>query len=245
MNRGPVWLSLCLVYFLCYLSLPPTLLSFELAAEPEPSALVLSDRAREFGGFFRKKHNFAAVLASSRGVWSVTAENQEKSIRIQSSGYIAKLEYAFYIPLYTRFGYLIGSSLGFGYEQVREEAGSSLDSFSSQHLPGLLLGLAWNFSPQFRFVTAGETYLERFSNFSGIRFGSEELDKKIEMSLQAYIDHSVSVDFFYSAHWAWRASWHRRWLQYTAPQQAQGTPLGVKLTKRDDWLALGFAYHMF
>jgi len=188
---------------------------------------------------FRKEHNVAVTTGSARGVWKIKRFSTIQDKEIPSEALWLKFQYSFHLPLWQGFGYLLGSSAGVLYEQDTKEG---LKPGLAWHLPGLLVGVVYNYSPSFRVVLAEEIFLERMENLEA---RPPENPASLDANMLSLLDVSLSVDYFFSLHLGVRLDAHYRKIFYTAPENAyeERLPEGVSFEKQDRWLGLGIVYH--
>src|SRR5206468_3802483 len=65
---------------------------------------------------FRRDHNFVVSAGVSKGTWNVKSFGTIKDRQFKNSGVYSLFTYAFHLPLYKGFGYLLGSTFGYHYE---------------------------------------------------------------------------------------------------------------------------------
>ena len=214
-------------------NLRPAVSKMELNLESES----IHDWDRYVRGF-RREHQFAMVAGYSSGVWELYRFGTLEDVRVAEKGAFAKFQYSFHLPIYSGFGYLLGSSFGTLYESSRPN--SKFKSAPSVMLPGVLAGFVLNISPAFRCTVAGEIYLERFDGIQDRdNVGS---DDSIHITTETF-DGSVGIDWFYSLKWALRIEGHLRRLVYVRPQEPDGKPVDANIKKRDEWVGAGVVHH--
>lgn len=187
---------------------------------------------------FRREHQFAMVAGYSSGVWELHRFGTLEDERVNEKGAFAKFQYSFHLPIYSGFGYLLGSSFGTLYESSKSD--SKFRSVPSIMLPGVLAGFVLNISPSIRCTIAGEIYLERFDGIQDRdNVGS---DDSIHITTETF-DGSAGIDWFYSLKWALRIEGHLRRLVYVRPQEPDGKPVDANIKKRDEWVGAGVVHH--
>jgi hypothetical protein len=200
---------------------------------------------------FRREHNFALAAGMSSGTWHVKSFGTLSNEDFPARGAWSKFQYTYHIPIYSGFGYLLGSSAGYHYESANND--HAFRPVSCYEFPGVMAGLVMNFNPRFRLSVAADVYLERYNGIGGP--DSEGNQQQIAITLAAY-DGGVFFDVFYDLPWAVRIEGHKRHLDYERPNSlgANGCrnskgdqapcPVDVTFSKNDGWLGLGIVYHL-
>jgi hypothetical protein len=189
---------------------------------------------------FRREHSMAVSAGPSSGKWHFKRFGSTVNKKYQSSGIFSKVQYSYHIPLHRSFGYLLGTSMGYIFE---DNSDSGIDAANALMLPGLLLGLVYNFSPGFRIVSGADYYLERWSNLGERDDVDTENNPTISVTARA-LDFMTALDVFYDLKWAVRFEVHRREVNYYRPKDAEGKPVDAVISKSDQWLGVGLTYHL-
>jgi len=249
--------KLLYAFFLCLLVAPHSLFGIEPATisktrdvEPlfpendEPPEWTSDvdeqvEENRNFTGVFRNHHNFSIVSGEARGRWYVENFGSVDEGTFPFKAVVNKFQYSFHFPIYGRFGYFLGSSFGFYYEKSNKD--QAFQAISSWHLPGVLIGAVVNVSPALRFLVGLESYMERLEGLSALMATDRE---KVNITMESVVDLSTAVDVFYNPNWGVRLEGHRRWVEYKPPQASSGI-IGARLSKTDEWIAIGLVYHLF
>lgn len=188
---------------------------------------------------YRQEHHFGFSLGGQRGVWQVRGFGEIAEEVYESQGIYGKLSYSFHIPLGGPFGYILGSTLG--YSMGSSKKNDDFRPSPSTHFPGLYVGFDWNVNPRLRFVVGADSYLERLD---GIREGDDSSQgHEVSLSMLAFLDASLMVDFFYDLDWGVRLEFHERNVRYQAPRGSEDRAEGLFLVKEDQWLGMGLIYH--
>lgn len=209
--------------------------------EPVPEAPALEGRGE--GLLFlptRWDHNFALTFGISRGTWEIERFDPVRGKRFPSQAILSKLQYSFHLPITGHFGYSLGSSFGYYWEE--RTFNDTLHRVSSVHLPGIHVGFVTNLTPGLRVEGAFETYLERLE---ALAIDSDEGRKKISITMRPDYDFILALDVFHSLNWGVRVEWHTRRVSHTPPKESEGQVVNALIRKKDAWIALGFIFHFF
>ncbi len=211
-----------------------------LAAEPlvPTKPLLWNSTVQEF----RRNHHLAFIFASTQGTWQYQQLATEDKQTYSTAGVAAKFEYSFRIPFNSGspFGYLLGSSCGFNYEDTR--GSTNLEVGQVWRLPGALAGIVWNLNPQWSFLLTVEHYLERLEGFSE---SGSEVPVRLKTTMQPSYDLGYAVELYSALFWGARFELHQRKILYATPPDLLGADVeNVKMSKRDQWLGIGVVYHL-
>lgn len=187
---------------------------------------------------FRRDHNFSLFVGRTEGTWMVSDFGGLKGQEYAMTGVAVKIQYGFHIPLWLGLGYFLGSSVGYYFESIRS---NSFKPAHSLHLPGLLIGLVYDFSPSFRVLLGIDTYLERLD---GIKEQSSSQDSILDATMLTWFDSSLSFDYFFDLNLAARFEAHKRRVSYIPMDSSEGKIESASFNKQDWWLGVGLVYHI-
>ena len=187
---------------------------------------------------FRKDHNFALFMGRAEGTWKIRDFGSISDEKHAMSGVAIKAQYSYHIPLWQSFGYFLGSSVGYYYESARS---ANFRPVHSLHLPGLLVGLVYDFSPSTRVLLGLDTYLERLD---GLEVRTQESIRVLDATMFTWIDTGIMFDYFFSLNVAARIEAHERNVAYDPMDNSDGKIESANFEKEDRWVGLGLVYHI-
>ncbi len=187
---------------------------------------------------FRKEHQFSWTLGLSQGRWRFKRFGNQVNKYHSDLGSFTKFRYAYHLPIWRSFGYLLGTSAGY-WDQISGSSGMEIQSISM--LPGIVSGFVLNMSPGFRTVLALDYYLERWSGLQESNNDGEE--PNISVTARS-VDVYLALDIFYQLKWAIRIEAHKRWSDYKQPRQSDGKEVHASISREDYWYGLGLLYHL-
>jgi len=187
---------------------------------------------------FRKEHQFSWTLGISQGTWRFKRYGNQINKYHADSGSFTKVRYAYHLPIWRSFGYLLGTSAGY-WDQITGSSGMAVQSITM--LPGIMAGLVLNLSPGFRPIIAVDYYLERWSGLKE----NDQVDDDSDISVTARaVDVYAALDIFYRLKWAIRIEAHKRWSSYKQPRESTGKEVHASISREDHWYGLGILYHL-
>ncbi|MFK7825006.1 MAG: hypothetical protein AB8G05_12670 [Oligoflexales bacterium] len=187
---------------------------------------------------FRKDHNFALFMGRTEGSWKVRDFGSISEERYAMTGLVFKAQYSYHIPLWQSFGYFLGSSVGYYYESTRS---ANFKPSHSLHLPGLLVGVVYDFTPSTRVLFGLDAYLERLD---GMEERNQEGKKALDATMLTRIDTGIMFDYFFSLNIAARIEAHQRNVAYNPMDNSEGKIESADFEKEDWWIGLGLVYHI-
>ncbi|MEZ4744394.1 MAG: hypothetical protein R3B45_18400 [Bdellovibrionota bacterium] len=195
---------------------------------------------------FRQNHHFSLFSGGGRGDWRVGHFGGVASGSYRSIGVIGKLRYSYHVQIYKKFGYFLGTSFGY-FSEIADKTKAFVPS-PALHYPGLLAGLAINFTPGLRALLGVDFYLERLEHFKERDVSDPDnthiiSDSEVGLTMTT-IDFMAAFDFFFNLNWALRAEVHNRRSFYEKPRDVDGLPVDVSISKSDSLASLGIVYHL-
>jgi len=187
---------------------------------------------------FRRDHNFAFTSGISQSEWDVASLGTIEGRKYNANGFFSRFQYTFHLPLYRGFGTMLGSAMGYHYQNTSET--TPFRVVSSLQYPGLVAGLVLNFSPAFRLSGALEYGLERYNGIAD-RDGVGE-DPEISITAEAG-EVAGFFDIFYSLTWALRMEGRYRISNVVRPNRASGFPVDTSIRKTETWTGVGILFH--
>ena len=187
---------------------------------------------------FRKDHNFAFFVGRAEGIWKVRDFGGISGDTYTMTGLVLKIQYSYHIPIWQRLGYFLGSTVGYYFESTKSAAFKPTHSL---HLPGLLAGIVYDFSPSMRVLFGLDTYLERLE---GMRERSLVVDRQLDATMLTLVDVGLMFDYFFGLNVASRLEMHERKVIYNPMDKSEGKVESAKFEKEDWWVGLGLVYHI-
>ena len=187
---------------------------------------------------FRKEHQFSWTLGISQGKWRFKRFGDQINKYHADSGSFTKMRYAYHLPIWRSFGYLLGTSVGY-WDQISGSSGMDIQSITM--LPGIVAGFVLNMSPGFRSVLAVDYYLERWSGLKEDNQSGDDSDISVTART---VDVYTGLDIFYRLKWAVRLEAHKRWSNYKQPRQSTGKEVHASISREDQWYGLGILFHL-
>ena len=188
---------------------------------------------------FRRDHNFSLALGVGSASWQVEKFGTIQGRRYDNTSLFSLMRFAYHVQLVRGFGYFLGSTVGYNYETA--DSRRPFRPTSAIRFPGVLGGLVMNFTPSLRAGVGGDIYLERHD-------GVQERDRidpdpEISFNMQVFELHAF-FDIFYSINWALRISGGGRYMQFFKPRESKGLDIDGNIKKSDQFLGLGFVFHL-
>ncbi|MBP9709130.1 MAG: hypothetical protein KBD78_15955 [Oligoflexales bacterium] len=196
---------------------------------------------RQYTGEFRELHHFSYDFGYGQSVFHINKLAGLTSQNLTAKSQIHRFHYNFYLPIYDRLGYFLGSSFGVVFDSPDNE---KLD-FESQSIefPGLTLGLSYNFSPLLRLNMTFMAGIERMHDLKAPSASDASQEQTLAINLRTW-DRSVGLDYFYRLNWALKFSYHQKISSYSPPKDANKTHLDASFSKSAAWFGLGISYHL-
>lgn len=188
---------------------------------------------------FRREHNFSVTGGLSQSRWRIgkvePSFNDERA-----RGYYYRLQYHYHIKIVDSFGYYLGSSFtALPYEFFRNDEKYSVErSFS---IPGLSLGLVWDFSSVFRGLVGFEGQLQRIEH---LEYQGQEAPARKATITTRVLGAYLAVDLFYQLNWALRLEATWRQYNYKPPADSSQYAVDMELNKSESLYGLGLVYHL-
>ncbi len=196
---------------------------------------------------FRTGHNFFGAFGFAYGTWqingSLTRPEGPYSYdrRIETSADVWSAQYSFHLPISGGFGYYLGSSAGVILNEDSKTKDLVIDR--TLNLPGISLGLIYNFSPAFRFFGGLDWQLVRYERFSE-RYRDYDANNIVTF-FNAYATRAqVGADFFFRLRWALRLQWEKARIENLKVTGSTGQELGIFRQKIQNSYVGGFVYHI-
>lgn len=188
---------------------------------------------------FRRDHNFSLVGGLSQSRWQLGKIEPTRSEE-RARGYYYRIQYHYHIRIVDHFGYYLGSSaMATPYEFFKHDEKYYVErSFS---IPGLSLGLVYDFSSIFRALVGAEGHLQRIEHLE--YRGSEAPPRKATITARVFGAY-VAFDLFYQLGWALRLEGAWRHYSYKPPADAAQYAVDLDLSKIETLVGLGLVYHL-
>jgi hypothetical protein len=193
---------------------------------------------------YRENHHVSllGLFGSSDFALKSFGSLRSRTLRKDFAG--TRFGYAYHIPIFRKFGYLLGSQ--FGLNQYIGKA----DRFEVEDIvivfPGLTFGLDYNFDSQWRLLGFFSINLERFDRITETDPGLDENNNsRTTISTTMYgFDQALALDYFFAMRWALRWEAHYKRLYYERPKNPQGYELNANIKALETWYGVGFSYHL-
>lgn len=186
---------------------------------------------------FRKEHHFSMESGYAAGEWHFDRISDLVNQRYASSSLNFGLSYSFHIPIYKRFGYYLGTSMGY---QLERQADIAVDPPTILKFPGFLAGLVMNFTPTIRMRLGSSMYLERWDDFQLKLLEDEQPFSATTRVLEGV----VACDLFYDLYWGLSFQYQTRKNYYLRPQGATNYILDADLAKNERQFSVNLIYHL-
>ncbi|MBF0440902.1 MAG: hypothetical protein HQK54_03270 [Oligoflexales bacterium] len=192
---------------------------------------------------FRRDHNFSISAGKSSGSWRMRYGPSDGSTRtISNRSRFGKFQYSFHIEIYKGLGYYLGSSLVSSYSEKQFSKDEDVYYSRSFSLPGMVIGVVYNFSPLFRISFGIDGYLERVEKLV-FRDGSANTIP-INITARGLSPH-LAVDFFLRLDSALRIEAEYKNLAYRFPNNTyDDAPLSNSFDSREFLFSLGWIFHL-
>lgn len=189
---------------------------------------------------FRKKHHFSLILGASKRRWDFTKVNNILRENFSNSAINVKFKYHYHLKINYNFGFLLGTSVGL--TKVFKSSESAIDTIKSSEYPGILAGLVYNRSPNFRAWLGIERYLERMDPIS-IEF--KDGATKNSLTMTTY-DVTLGIDYFVLMQWALTFEAHYRYGEHNRLQSKENSTnsLSIEFEREDFGLGFGATFHI-
>lgn len=188
---------------------------------------------------FRRNHHLALTFAASSGQWHYSHPRSDEHTTYNTRGLASKFDYSYRIAIGKKFGYLLGSSFGYSYEDV--EGSSQLRVGSIWRLPGILAGGVWCLDSRWNLLATVERYLERVESFAE---SSSIYPVQLKATMLTTYDLALGVEYFSALFWGTRVEFHQREVAYIAPNDAEGKAEAAGIFRNDRWLGIGVVHHI-
>jgi hypothetical protein len=189
---------------------------------------------------FRSSHQFSMSGGPFSSTWEVENFNSiDERQTIRKVGGFANFRYSFHIHLIQDIGYYVGSAFGFELEQSQSQ--EKIQYTNKYSLPGISLGLVYNYSPKYRLIAGTDIQLERWDKFK--EYTDESVDSpSVSVNANA-ITFILSLDTFKSATWAFRVSYESKYSTFMNPQNSY-EPLDATIEQYSQRIGFGAVYHL-
>lgn len=188
---------------------------------------------------FRRDHHFALIGQYFRGYWHLNHVGESIDQKFNSVGQSYRFQYTFHLQIYKKFGYFLGSEIGYSVDQSKIDA--SYRPVDSLCFPGALIGIVYNFSPPHRILTQIGASLERFDD---ITFENPNSTERQSVSLHmTSFEWSTSYDYFFSLSWGLRGSYGKRLSYFDRPIGWEGKTIDISLKRQDDVYGIALIHH--
>lgn len=189
---------------------------------------------------FRKKHHFSFALGVSKQSWDLSKVDNIAKQKFSNSGISLKFKYHYHLNITYDFGFFLGST--FGITRVFTSSESSIDTLTSVEYPGVLAGVVYNRSPNFRIWFAAERYLERMDPIT-IRYNDRQTKNGLTMTTY---DFSLGTDYFVLRRWALTFEAHYRYAEHNRLQSKENSTnsLSISFERQDFGLGFGLTFHI-
>ncbi len=189
---------------------------------------------------FRSSHQFSINGGPTDSQWKVSNFNAITEEQTFSKvGAFADLRYSFHLHLLGPVGYFVGCSMSI--ETEKNSYNKKLSYARRYTLPGISSGLVYNISPKNRLLIGIDIQLERWDALSE---STEEFADSDEINVNANAGTiHLSFDNFYSATWAIRVTYRKKYSQISTPNNSYA-PLNADIENTSQSLGIGAVYHL-
>jgi hypothetical protein len=187
---------------------------------------------------FRQAHHFALSGGAGTESWDVTRLGRVENQTVQGDVYHGLLTYSYYLPIYRKLGYFLGTTLGYSTRELNE--GKTFIAPWAVSYPGIAGGLAYAPTPGFRVNGGIGAVLRRWDGLSSKV--SDRRATSIGITSQS-IDLNLSMDVFVTLTSALRLEVHQTHDYFPVPRGALGG-IDARLYREDRWFGAGLLYHL-
>ena len=190
---------------------------------------------------FRSEHQFLMLGGFSRNLWDLAIDDVWIFNASKVNSYQIVLAYEFHLQLSGGFGYFLGSSLGYVWnEEVKQKrlladdgAQKKVDFGHHILMPGAVCGLIYNLHPAWRMGFFLEGFLERFENLAA---STSEQDFTIRSANGRVLGRGIFFDWFYQVDRGIRLTFHER--------EAAHDPVHLNYRRRARLGTIGLVTHL-
>lgn len=188
---------------------------------------------------FRKAHNLNLNIFYAQGQWNINhfSSIQNMKYTFHSSNY--KFYYSYHIPIIKRFGYFLGTSVGFSllHSELKD-----LNNPNIYMLPGFIGGFIININSLHRIYSGIDLYLERWENFKDQ--DDIEDSSSIHITARSY-NWFAGIDIFYAFKEAIRIEFQKKQSLFSfAKERIKDIKTQAKIYKNETWIGIGIVYHL-
>jgi hypothetical protein len=188
---------------------------------------------------FRRAHQLSFVSGYDEGAWRVSQFGRASDTDFSTRGVDAIVQYSYHVPLINRFGYLLGTSVGY-YREVQPRRAEDFAGSSAWKLPGLVAGFVFNYGSTGRVMAGGEAYLSRLTRLESI---NEDNDNVTIAVTAETIDLTMAWDRFVTLNWGVRLQGHYRKMWVPRPVDATQYAVNAKIARDSRGVSLGVVHH--
>ena len=198
---------------------------------------------------FRLGHHFHGYIGQERGSYRVngslieegTGQSNHFAHDFDTKASYWAFQYSYHIPLAGSFGYYLGSTIGLIYDESSSDGELQVDRMMM--LPGVTLGLVYNFSPAIRVFGGVNAQLVRFERFQEKHSGEAISPTTTYFNGHALVNQ-IGLDLFFQLHWAVRVHREDAVIKNNKVFGASGSELGVSRRKKAERYLFGILYHI-
>lgn len=212
----------------------------------ETFSVKLGDREEQhqwqrFVRSFRQGHHFSLSGGRSNATWYVENFGEVTDATYETTGWDSTFTYAFFLPIYRKLGYYLGTSAGFS--RYASEISSFTPPLVTKY-PGVVSGVAYAPHPGLRFGGGLNAYLERWDGILARHSSgtTRDLTRSIEITTET-VDINAFCDVFWALPWALRIEAHEVRSFFIRPREPIGA-MGSRLSRVGRVVGLGFVYHL-
>jgi hypothetical protein len=182
-------------------------------------------------GGFREKHHFSVLVGSGLMKWGF--ENVGPADRQGARLHSSTVRYHYYLPFYRKFGYFLGTSVGYALVDFEHPELGRLDMV---RFPGVSGGLTLELTRYLRANALLEYQLERWH---GLR---ADLGEPIHVSATSFASRYF-LEYFFALKWALMAEFEDRRSFYTGAKDSKGLATSAIVSYHEQSFGLGLNYH--
>lgn len=197
---------------------------------------------------YREGHHFTFSTGIGSGEWIIDRLGTLENKTFRSSGVYGNFRYSYFLPIYNKFGYLLGSSMGYFHEN--KNSSDEFNAASAIYFPGVDFGLSYNVNPGFRtsfILSYGLNRIDGIEESDGISSRDDGVsdDPRLFVNLSVY-SFLLSFDYFFSLNWGLSIDLSQKFSDYQSPviSSAEAPPVDAIMKKSEQMLGISLIYHL-
>ncbi len=188
---------------------------------------------------FRRDHHLVASMGYEKGYWHVGSFGRIADESFVSRGIDASIQYTFHIQLISKFGYYLGTGGGY-YLELEKRDERDFGPSSMWRLPGLIVGLVYNYDSAGRVFADFSGYLSRVTELATANTLGES--ETISVTGESF-DFHVGWDRFLSLNSALRLQYTSQQMWVPSPKNADKYALNAHLKRKSNGGSIGYVFH--